>query len=142
MSDRNGKWYQAGLHFGCTQCGNCCGGFPGYVWVTNQEAEAIAAFLKMPTGEFIKKYTTRAGRRMTLIEKDNYDCIFLDRKGEKVGCEIYSVRPQQCRTWPFRKRNITDADSWNEQGRRCGGINRGRAYTPEEIDETAKNSPC
>ena len=35
------KWYQAGLRFGCTQCGNCCSGPPGYVWVNREEIRAI-----------------------------------------------------------------------------------------------------
>ena len=26
-------WYSEGLRFECTQCGACCSGEPGYVWV-------------------------------------------------------------------------------------------------------------
>ena len=36
-------WYRDGLQFECTQCGNCCTGDPGYVWVTPEEIKAIAA---------------------------------------------------------------------------------------------------
>ena len=36
-------WYHAGLKFTCTQCGDCCSGTPGYVWVTNEEIVALAA---------------------------------------------------------------------------------------------------
>ena len=43
MSSR--KWYADGLHFECTQCGNCCSGPPGYVWVTKQDIKAIARHL-------------------------------------------------------------------------------------------------
>ena len=30
-------WYAAGLQFGCTECGNCCAGAPGYVWISTEE---------------------------------------------------------------------------------------------------------
>ena len=41
-------WYRGGLRFSCTQCGKCCSGAPGYVWVTKDEIEQIAAFLGRP----------------------------------------------------------------------------------------------
>src|SRR5437763_101054 len=39
------KWYGAGLRFNCTQCGNCCSGGPGYVWLTVNDMQRIAQFL-------------------------------------------------------------------------------------------------
>ena len=118
-SENDGKWYRAGLHFECSQCGNCCGGFPGYVWVTAEEIQNIAAFLDMSVDQFQDQYTIKVGKRRSLIEKKHYDCIFLERNGEKGGCSIYSVRPQQCRTWPFWKTNLATPDTWNDQLRRC-----------------------
>jgi len=41
-------WYQDGLRFKCTGCGQCCTGSPGYVWVSPEEAEAMAKHLKIP----------------------------------------------------------------------------------------------
>jgi Fe-S-cluster containining protein len=35
------------LNFTCTQCGNCCSGEPGYVWVTKEEIRRIAEFLSL-----------------------------------------------------------------------------------------------
>src|SRR5262249_1390597 len=37
-------WYQDGLRFECTRCGKCCSGFPGFVWVSEAELQAIADF--------------------------------------------------------------------------------------------------
>lgn len=137
------KWYQGGLHFECTQCGNCCGGFPGYVWVSPEELVRIAEHLKTTPEEFQAKYLEKVGRRFTLIEKENYDCIFLERDGDGRGrCKNYVVYPMQCRTWPFWRNNLTTIDNWNELHVRCPGINKGRHYTCEEIDEMADKSPC
>ena len=39
-------WYAEGLRFSCQEgCVACCTGSGGYVWVTNQEIDAIASFL-------------------------------------------------------------------------------------------------
>jgi len=141
-SPDNGKWYCAGLHFQCLQCGNCCGGFPGYVWVTPAEGENIAEFLGVSLTEFHNKFTVKVRSRRSLSEQSNYDCIFLRRQADGGRCAIYPVRPQQCRTWPFWKRNLTTPDAWNELANRCAGINRGKNYTYEEIEAILLTSPC
>jgi Fe-S-cluster containining protein len=136
------KWYAAGLHFECQQCGNCCSGVPGYVWVNDEEALAIAAFLKMPIEAFAKKYLRKVGKKVSLIELPNYDCVFLTRSEKGIGCSIYPVRPEQCRTWPFWHYNLESPDDYIENTKRCPGINRGRLFTLQEIEEKLKNSPC
>lgn len=141
-SGRNGRWYRAGLHFECCQCGHCCGGFPGYVWVTPEESAAIAAFFGISQEAFEAECTVKVHRRRSLTEQPNYDCVFLERDGEHGRCAVYPVRPQQCRTWPFWKMNLTDPDAWNGQVNRCSGINRGRNYTCEEIETVRRDSPC
>ena len=45
-----GPWYADGLQFTCTQCGDCCTGDPGVVWVTDEELKAIADHLDKPIG--------------------------------------------------------------------------------------------
>lgn len=136
------KWYAAGLHFECTQCGNCCGGVPGYVWVTEAEITAIAKFLNLPVEDFSRKFVRRVYKEYSLIEMPNYDCVFLERNDKGIGCKIYSVRPQQCRTWPFWKTNLTSSSSFLGKTQRCPGINRGKAFTREQIDKIADESPC
>ena len=36
-------WYADGWRFSCTQCGDCCSGSEGYVWVNQAEIDAMAA---------------------------------------------------------------------------------------------------
>ena len=134
-------WYAAGLHFECVQCGNCCSGpSEGYIWVTKPEIALIADFLKMTTEQLREKYLKRIRLRTTIIEHTNTkDCIFLQKSGDQKRCMIYPVRPNQCRTWPFWSDNLTSPNTWNKAAQKCGGINRGRLYSFEEIEKIRKN---
>ncbi len=120
-------WYADGLQFTCTQCGRCCGGAPGYVWVSDEECGALAAELNMTPEAFIEKHTrTAPGGRRSLLEKPNRDCQFLarDRHG-KALCLVYHARPVQCRTWPFWSSNLESAADWKSAARSCPGMNAG-----------------
>ena len=56
-------WYRQGLQFRCTQCGDCCTGAPGYVWVNKQEVEAMAQQLQLDVATFERKYVRQVGIR-------------------------------------------------------------------------------
>ncbi len=123
-------WYQSGLRFTCTQCGNCCTGEPGFVWVDEAELSAIAHFLGEPIEE-VRGLTTRATMRgRTLREKANGDCVFYEKD---KGCTIYSVRPAQCRTWPFWESNLASPEAWRQTCEVCPGSGRGELIPAEEI---------
>lgn len=112
-------WYEDGLRFKCTGCGQCCTGFPGHVWITPAEAEAMAELLKISMEEFIKKYTRRVGKRISLKEHPKtYDCVFLKDK----KCQVYKARPTQCRTYPWWSENLESPRHWEETAARCEGI--------------------
>ena len=115
-------WYTAGLHFRCTQCGNCCSGAPGYVWLTGDDMTRMAAFLGVPIDDFTRRHVRRVGNDYSVIEKTNHDCIFLHRAGDKATCSIYPVRPTQCRTWPFWNMNLKSPDAWSLASCRCPGM--------------------
>ena len=68
-------WYEDGLRFSCEQCGNCCSGQPGYVWITTEEWENIEKYLPKNTAPYVR----RVHNRFSLVEKVSGDCIFLDR---------------------------------------------------------------
>jgi uncharacterized protein len=123
-------WYHAGLRFQCTRCGHCCTGAPGFVWVNEEEVEAIAEHIG-ESAEQVEAFHTRAvDRRRTLREKTNGDCVFFDRE---KGCTIYPVRPRQCRTWPFWNINVATPEDWQETQRRCPGSGQGELISAEEI---------
>src|SRR5438309_1083700 len=76
-----GQWYVDGLRFTCTQCGNCCTGGPGYVWISDEEIARLAAYLELSTEETIDLHCRRVGQRISLREhrttRGEYDCTFL-----------------------------------------------------------------
>jgi Fe-S-cluster containining protein len=133
------EWYAGGLRFSCTQCGNCCTGPPGTVWVTDDEAAAIAGSLGIELAEFLKQYAKKVDGRWSLKEilvGDGYDCIFLDRSPSgATGCSIYRDRPTQCRTWPFWPENLTSQRTWQAAKRRtpCPGMDDGTLVPIERI---------
>ena len=134
-------WYIAGLHFECQECGGCCSGpGEGYIWVTKPEIQFIADFLKITVENFRKEYLKRVGLRTTIIEHSyTKDCIFLRKIDGQKKCVIYSVRPGQCRSWPFWSDNLSSPGAWNKTAQKCPGINRGRLYSYEEIQEIKRN---
>jgi Fe-S-cluster containining protein len=126
----NDVWYADGLAFRCTRCGNCCTGAPGFVWVNDEEVEDIAAFRGETFAETLALYTRVVGRRRSLREKANNDCVFWDRE---AGCTIYPVRPRQCRTWPFWESNVATPATWQETCAVCPGAGQGELISAEEI---------
>ncbi|MDR1385427.1 MAG: YkgJ family cysteine cluster protein [Planctomycetaceae bacterium] len=129
-------WYQNGLQFGCRQCGRCCIGEPGYVWVNEEEITTIAEHLGLNRSMFIANFVRNVGKRKSIVEISNGDCIFFD--SEIRGCKLYEVRPTQCRTWPFWNQNIDTPSSWKKTAKFCSGCNKGELHTLEEIEEKRK----
>lgn len=123
-------WYEDGLRFRCTRCGNCCTGAPGFVWVDDEEIRAIAAFRREPAEDVERLYTKKAPRSRSLREKNNGDCVFY-QEGE--GCTIYAVRPRQCRTWPFWESNVRTPENWERTCEVCPGSGQGDLISVEEI---------
>jgi hypothetical protein len=129
MPATEAPWYASGLRFACTQCGDCCTGAPGYVWVTTEEIEALRSFLGLSLEAFGRRYLRWVEGRLSLIEKANGDCVFFER-----GCQVYPARPGQCRTFPFWPENLARSDDWQAIGAECPGVGFGRLYPPEEIE--------
>ena len=123
------RWYREGLRFECTQCGDCCTGAPGYVWVTHAETEKIARFLDLTPTKFRKEYVRKVGRRYSLIERANGDCIFFNQ-----GCTVYPARPKQCRTFPFWPENLNSGKAWEKLESECPGTGKGKLYRLEDIE--------
>ncbi len=108
-------WYEKGLRFSCTECGKCCTGFPGAVWLSEEEILQIAQHLELDPPTFLKRYTRQIDGKISLTEKANYDCVFYRKK----KCTIYKKRPSQCRSYPFWPSILKSASSWKEEAKFC-----------------------
>ncbi len=121
-------FFDDGLRFECQNCGACCNGEPGIIYVLQQELRPIAAAIDLPMDTFISCCLYPYGMSYSIKEDDSGRCIFYEG-----GCSIYPVRPTQCRTFPFWFCYLRSEDGWAEAAKRCPGVNKGRLYTKEEI---------
>ena len=89
--------------FRCLRCGNCCR-WPGYVRISEAEADAIAAYLQIPAMEFVEKYTRLTGDRtgLSLLENPDGSCPYLEETPDGPGCMIQAVKPRQCQDFPLK----------------------------------------
>jgi Fe-S-cluster containining protein len=144
-------WFADGLRFTCSQCGNCCSGPPGFVWISREEIARVAKHLGMSGPDVAEKYCRKVGGRFCLKERRDprhggYDCIFIKElpaeqaKSGKVAharriCSIYPVRPLQCRTWPFWTGNLASRAAWESASKRCPGMNQGELFDSARIEK-------
>ena len=134
MSD----WYEDGLRFSCSQCGNCCTGPPGAVWFTDEEGRAMANKLDISVDDFYKRFARKIDSKWSLTENEvdgKFDCVFLDRETVKPSCKLYDARPSQCRTWPFWPENLSSEVAWLRTKREtpCPGMDTGNLIPASEI---------
>lgn len=125
-------WYRDGLRFKCSECGNCCTGFSGYVWVNKEEMTALAKRVGVDFDEFERLYTRKIGIRYSLKEFPNGSCVFFDEDSRK--CNVYEARPRQCKTWPFWDSNLRTEKDWENTCEVCPGSGKGRLYQLQEIE--------
>ncbi len=127
-------FYDDGLRFECTQCSKCCRFEPGYVFLSGNDIDGLSKAIGIKRAAFINQYcrtvVTESGQRISLNEKDDYDCILWD----KGGCTVYSSRPLQCRTYPFWNSSLLSEKIWNDLEEQCPGINRGRLNSKELVE--------
>ncbi|TWU49106.1 YkgJ family cysteine cluster protein [Rubripirellula reticaptiva] len=125
-------WYEDGLQFECTQCGDCCSGAPGYVWVNDEEIQAMADEMDLAVDVFSHRFVRQVGAAQSLVEYPDGDCILLDPDTRK--CSVYASRPVQCRTWPFWDSTLKRPKDWKETCEVCPGAGKGKLYTFDQIE--------
>lgn len=161
MSPQTSDWFEAspfgpvargaagtedGLRFACTMCGNCCTGAPGSVLMDSGEQADLAGHLGLSHDAFIEQYTQPLDGGVSLRERltaFGWDCVFLDRTSipGRAMCGVYEHRPLQCRTWPFWKKNLSDARAWDRAAATCPGMNEGRLTPSRLVRLTRDASP-
>lgn len=92
----------------CQRCGNCCR-WPGYVVLSEADAEALAGGLGLTRETFAERYCDLHPNRAHLVLKTQPDgaCVFLEGTNH---CRVQPFKPAQCRGFPNRWR----FDGWRE----------------------------
>ncbi|NQU68299.1 MAG: YkgJ family cysteine cluster protein [Candidatus Marinimicrobia bacterium] len=129
------RFYDNGLQFECTGCGECCKYSDAVVYVTDEEISSIARYLTSPEEDFVLNYITAFRGKLVLKSKVDA-CIFL----EDDRCIVYSARPKQCRTFPFWPDILKSRVRWSQVSESCEGMDQGKQYTAEEIREILNES--
>jgi Fe-S-cluster containining protein len=128
------SFYAEGLRFSCGRCSSCCRYEQGYVFLSWKDLDSLAAALNMERQECMTAWCRWVSfgdgpEYLSLKEKLNYDCVFWDK-----GCTVYQQRPLQCRTFPFWDSILVSAAAWENAGRECPGIGRGKLHSMAYIE--------
>ncbi len=128
-------WFDRGLNFTCQGCGHCCSGEPGFVFLSAEEIDALAAYLDMSNSDFLSCFCRLVDREdhfeYSLKERADYSCVFL----KDNRCQVYPVRPLQCSTYPFWDYLMQDRALWDEEKKACPGVGCGALHDAKEIRE-------
>ena len=95
----------------------------------------MASALGLSETEFDLLYTWRKYGVLSLREKPNYDCVFLEMESGGSQCGIYAARPAQCSSFPFWPDVMKNRRSWDDFALSCPGMNNGTFHERDEISE-------
>lgn len=125
--------HRCGLSFECQKCSSCCSGGPGYVWLSEADIGLLAERLNLAVDEFVATFCrfveVEGGKALSLRERKNYDCVFL----EDGRCSVYDARPVQCRRYPFWEDIVATEEAWKAESAYCPGVGKGSIVSPEAI---------
>lgn len=122
------------IRFECTACGKCCTGDSDthYIALSSAEAAKLRRHLAVSEAWFKRRYVEHLTRDSWGIRMNNGQCIFL---GPQNQCNIYQLRPTQCRTYPFWPELLDEEKHWRSEKKFCEGINRGKPVTIRHIKQ-------
>jgi hypothetical protein len=105
--------------FECRQCGQCCQG-QGGIYLTHQQAQAVARFLGLTREQLRRRYLTPAWGQLAIETDEDGFCLFHDR--DRRVCTIHPVKPDTCRDWPFFHGMLTERQAFVDARDACPGI--------------------
>ena len=111
-----------GVHFSCqTDCGRCCDEPGGIVYLSPDDAQRLAEHAGLTVEDWLERDTRKTfdGRYVLKSREEDGICIHLN---EKKQCEIYEVRPQQCKACPWWGENLATPAAWEKTKASCPGI--------------------
>ncbi len=137
------SWYDAGLRFSCTRCGDCCRRAPGeekHVYLETTDLDRLERALGLSRAELLRKHVERLDEVTLVLKWSETACSFLGPD----GCTLYEARPAQCRSFPFWPENLASREEWErEVVAKCPGSRdpEARLYTIGEIRSLEETHP-
>lgn len=123
-----------GLRFECQPgCTNCCEQ-KGFVYLTEADLLRMAAFIGLSAADFERRYVYRTKHLLRLRVPRESQCYFL-REG---GCSIHTVKPTQCRIFPFWPELVDSKREWQKTAAWCPGIGKGELVQIETAQGQAR----
>ncbi len=109
------------IRFACQPgCTKCCD-MEGFVYLTEGDLNKAAKFLNLTPEEFETRYVYRTAHQRRLRKPRASQCTFLTAE----GCSIHSVKPTQCRLFPFWPHLLESRSEWEATAKWCPGIGQG-----------------
>lgn len=115
-------WWMDGVRFSCqANCGKCCDEPGGIVYLSPDDAQRLANHAGLSVETWLERDTrqTYDGRYVLKSREHDGICIHLN---EHKQCNVYEVRPQQCRAFPWWGENLATASAWKKVKASCPGI--------------------
>jgi uncharacterized protein len=120
------------FRFACHRCARCCSAGTGYVWVEDDECDALAGALGMSAGAFVARHLRRVrdphdGRERLALREAHGDGSG-DHGGRcslRVGrneCSVSAARPRHCREFPYWDRVLAGGAAFERARETCPGI--------------------
>jgi Fe-S-cluster containining protein len=104
------------------------------VYLCEADVTRIAEYLHLPQEDFEKRFVYRTKHQIRLRTPRNSTCHFL----KPDGCSIHTVKPVQCRTFPFWPEILHDALTLTRTSHYCPGIGQGELVQIEEANTAAR----
>ncbi len=105
-------------NFKCQNSGNCCKA-AGYVYITPENRQKMAALLDLSLIEFQQSYTQKENGWEVIASPYFRQNCFLDAQNK---CAVYSARPQACRTYPDWPNIWETDDTLLTESKSCPGL--------------------
>ena len=112
----------SGVRFACqASCGRCCDEPGGIVYLSPDDASRLAEHAGLSVEAWLERDTRQTfdGRYVLKSRESDGVCIHLN---EQKQCDIYEVRPQQCKAFPWWGENLATPSAWEKTKASCPGI--------------------
>jgi uncharacterized protein len=108
------------FEFECKGCGSCCRE-EGYVFFSKSEIRKAAKLLEVSEEKFIRSYLIPFDGEFAHVVLKNGRCVFLQKDNR---CAINSVKPRQCKSFPYWDEYIDARGDLVNFNRPCPGVKR------------------